>query len=375
MLTPQYLEELDKNKVLKIYEELNTKVSSEIITRVSRIGMLDDYTEERLRIIVENEALDIFNKVLNQFSQLDKDLKEQLMELYKDMAKKDIQGYKDLYEYNDLPFKLTNSQLKILNGGVLSTLRELNSYNSNLSYNCSEIFKDAILKAYTEVATGSSTYDKAVYDAYKTISENGISFSDKNGHNISLDSLVRRIIRKDVQDTANSINRDIEEELGCDGYETTAHLGARPSHQVWQGKQFALTKEDAKKYGVWLWDDYKDELNDYNCRHSYFGIILGISKPVYKSKQLKKINNATVKIGGKEMSYYDGTQYMRGIERNIRKTKQAIDSIKNSKEIKNDSNLQQLLKDKQKTLRYYNAKYKKVSKQSGISMNQPRLKI
>ena len=130
-----------------------------------------------------------------------------------------------------------------------------------------------------------------------------------------------------IHTTANNINRNIEAELGCDGYEVTAHLGARPSHAEEQGKQFAVSKKDASKYGLELWSDVAELWEEYNCRHSYFGIILGVSEPVYTNNELEKLKNATVTLNGKQVPYYKATQRQRQFESDIRNIKRSIQTL------------------------------------------------
>ena len=108
------------------------------------------------------------------------------------------------------------------------------------------------------------------------------------------------------------MNRDIEQQLGCDGYEVTSHIGARPTHAEAQGKQYAITQKDARKYNVGLWDKVKDLWEEYNCRHTYFGIILGISEPQYDKSELKELKEATVTLNGKKVPYYEATERQEG---------------------------------------------------------------
>ena len=118
--------------------------------------------------------------------------------------------------------------------------------------------------------------------------------------------------------------------MGCDGYEVTAHIGARPTHAEAQGKQYAINKEDSKKYGIGLWSDVSDLWEEYNCRHTYFGIILGISEPVYTDKELNEYKNATVEWNGKKIPYYEATQKQRQLENAIRKQKRTVQILEKS---------------------------------------------
>ena len=53
-------------------------------------------------------------------------------------------------------------------------------------------------------------------------------------------------------------------------FKLIAHLGAEPTHAEAQGKQYAISNEDAKKCRLKLWSDVSDLWNEYNCRHTYF---------------------------------------------------------------------------------------------------------
>ena len=71
---------------------------------------------------------------------------------------------------------------------------------------------------------------------------------------------------------------------------------------------------------------------EYNCRHTYFGIILGVSEPKCTNKELKEYRNATVELNGEKIPYYEATQKQRQLENAIRKTKRAIQTLEKAGE-------------------------------------------
>ena len=75
--------------------------------------------------------------------------------------------------------------------------------------------------------------------AAQKLADKGVTLKDKLGRNIQLEVAIRRNIMTSIHKTASTINRDIEDYLGCDGYEVSAHMGARPTHAQAQGKQYA----------------------------------------------------------------------------------------------------------------------------------------
>lgn len=338
MLTPEYLNVIEFNDVVQLYNQLNIDITVDIIDRVSRFQEITSTTREQLKILLQTNGKEVFNEALQKTSMLTAETKKALKLLFENMAKEDIKGYKELYLYRDKIFKLSETQYKILNQGLQQTNRTLKNFTKTIAFQSQQMYVNAVDSAYMKVVSGAFDYATAIKTTCQELADKGITLKDRLGRNVQLEVAVRRNVLSGIQETANNINRDIEEYLGCDGYEVTAHIGARPSHAKAQGKQYALTKENAKKYGVGYWRDIvdgetvEDLWNDYNCRHTYFGIILGVSEPKYSKKELKEYKNATVTLDGQKVPYYEATQKQRQIENAIRKNKRSIQILEKAKQ-------------------------------------------
>ena len=304
MLSPDYLNLIEFNDVVKIYEQLNVDITADIIERVSARNNLTETTKNQLRILKQLNSEEIFNVTLERTAMLTADTKKALRDLFADVAKEDMQGYKKLYEYRDKPFKLSEIQYKILNEGLKQTNRLLKNFTNTIAFQSKQTYVDTIDNAYMKVISGAFDYQSAIDTACRELANKGVTLQDKLGRNVQLEVAVRRNVLTGIRETVNHMNRDIEEYLGCNGYEVTAHIGARPTHAEAQGQQYALNKKDSQKYGIGLWKDVEHLWSEYNCRHTYFGIILGISEPVYAESDLKEYKNATVLLNGKEVPYY-----------------------------------------------------------------------
>lgn len=338
MLTPEYLNLIEFNDVVMLYNKLNIDITADIIKRVSAMQDITETTKKQLKILKQTNGTEVFNGALEKTSMLTAETKKALKTLFENMATEDIQGYRELYEYRDKVFKLSETQYKILNEGLRQTNRILKNFTKTIAFQSQQIYVNAIDSAYMKVVSGAFDYATAIKAACQELADKGITLKDSLGRNVQLEVAVRRNVMTGIQQTANSINRDIENYLGCDGYEVSAHLGARPSHAIAQGKQYALTEEDAKKYKIGYWYDtvdgeaIADLWNDYNCRHTYFGIILGASEPKCTNKELEEYKNATVTLNGKEISYYEATQKQRQIENAIRKATRSVQSLEKAKQ-------------------------------------------
>ena len=366
MLSPDYLNLIEFNDVVQLYNKLNISIMADIIERVSKMQNITSTTKRQLKILIQTNGTEIFNKALKETSMLTAETKTALRLLFEDMAKEDIQSYKELYQYKDKPFKLSASQYKILNTGLKQTDKLLKNLTKTIAFQSQQAYVQAVDEAYMKVVSGAFSYDKAISTAVQQLADKGIQLKDSLGRNVQLEVAVRRNVMSGIRETADNINKDIEEELGCDGYEVSAHSGARPSHAKAQGKQYAKTKRNAKKYKVGFWGDVKDLWEEYGCRHTYTGIILGVSEPVYSNKELKKLREETVILDGKKIPLYEATQKQRQYENAIRKQKRIVQTLEKAK--------QDTTEQKAK-LRKLQTEHTNFCKETGLEKDYGRMKI
>ncbi|GHU55146.1 hypothetical protein AGMMS49975_16530 [Clostridia bacterium] len=91
----------------------------------------------------------------------------------------------------------------------------------------------AVNTAYAQVASGASDYISAVKRQVKTLADSGLEVVDyESKHRDKVDVAVRRAVISGLKDTTNRISEMNAREMGCDGYEISAHVVARPSHAV-----------------------------------------------------------------------------------------------------------------------------------------------
>ena len=370
MLKPEQIDEYSFNRVVDIYSKLNIDICKDIIDRVSAMGNITQTTKDELQALIQLNGNEIFEDTLLKTSMLDDRVKSELNKLYKEVVKTDMKDYKPLYKYRDKEFKLSQKQIRIINRGIRENNKIIRNFTNSIAFKSKQLFIDSVDKAYLKVSSGAMSYDKAIYQSYKEIASKGIELTDRAGRNVNLDVAVRRSVLTGIQQTANDINKEVGDILGCDGYEVTAHLGARPTHAEAQGKQYALTKENAKKYNVGYWYDTIEgtpiaELwEEPNCRHTVFPIILGISEPVYSKTTLNQMEQEHTTLNGKKVPLYEAQQEMRYIERQIREYKRQI-KILGDKDHTEESAL----------LKKWQKRYTKVSKETGIEKDYTRLKV
>lgn len=362
------LEDKDIEKLIELYIDANIEITQEIIDKISEIGDLSQYTQQQINTIKEKDRKEIFETSLEELGFLIAKMNNETKSIYENYAHYIVKTNKELFKYRELKAKLNPIQLDMLNSGLKETQNTLRNFTRTTAFASETTYVEAVDKAFLDVLSGKKSYNKAIYDTYKELAEKGVKLKDSIGRNVQLETAIERNLRAGLQNTANRISDNLFNELGCNGYEVSAHSGARPTHAVAQGRQYALTREDAEKYGVGYWYDLVDgepiaELwNDYNCRHDYFPIILGVSEPNYTNKELNKMQDDELYYNIQKQHYY---------ESKIRNTKRAIESASKSK----DENVIKVKQNLEQSLRNYRRKYREFNKQTGLNPDYTRTRI
>ncbi len=133
---------------------------------------------------------------------------------------------------------------------------------------------------------------------------------------------VRRLntaVRMNVLDGARQLSHDVlmqaSEEFGADGVEISAHALCAPDHLPYQGLQFS--NESFER----LQRDLPRPFMQWNCKHTTFPIIMGISERTYSNEELaefRQYSNEELEYDGQKYSRYEMSQLMRQCETSIR---------------------------------------------------------
>jgi hypothetical protein len=117
--------------------------------------------------------------------------------------------------------------------------------------------------------------------------------------------------------------------MGCDLVQTSAHAGARPTHEVWQGKVFSRSGTNPNYPDFVIETGYGevDGLCGINCRHSFYPFFEGISENAYSEETLNDMADKTVNLDGEKVGQYEASQVQRGIERHIRDWKRQAGAL------------------------------------------------
>ena len=221
------------------------------------------------------------------------------------------------------------------------------------------VYRQTLDYSITSVMSGVTDYNSAIRKSVREISDNGMQWVEyesgwRNRARVAAD----RALFTGMAQIREQINFQAGKEFGADGMEISWHSGFRPTHDF-GGLQFTTAEYLSK---------IAERLNDYNCRHRAFPIILGLSEPAIDRGELARLNreeNEKKKWRGKEYNRYEQEQRQRRFESDIRIQKDRITNFG----VVNDAD--EVLKAKQR-LSSLESTYNAFSRTMGLQVHHNR---
>lgn len=325
MLTPQQLQNLPK-PITDIYEELSEFVLKDIARRIAGAAKITDTAEYQL---YRARALGMSTKeITEKLAKLNGVSEEKIEELILDAAERSNEfdarmltgndGAAISLKDNEQLQKLMAAQIK-QTGGTCKNLTgtlgfaEIDANGQVVYSSLTDFLRKQMDMAQMKVATGVTDYNTAIRQACNTLAESGLrTVYYASGRSDRIEVAVRRALMTSVSQLTQKISEQNAAEFGADGWEISAHVGARPSHAIYQGRQYPNSQYETIVLPL---------INDYNCRHSAYPVVMGVTKPTYTEKELASLDPPPFTYEGKQYTAYKAQQQMRKMERKMRKQK------------------------------------------------------
>lgn len=317
MLPPRYLDGLS-DEIIEIYSQLEADILQDMARRIARVGKITDMAKWQAQMLAEAGGLKKnISRILAKYDKaIVKQVKDTFTEAMETSAKNDNRIFKAA---TGRTVSAPNAQQ------MLATIQKCHSDLSRLTLTTAATTQTQFVReanrVYMNVQSGAFDYDTAMKDAADELAKRGITTVQyENGRPVtrSIESAVRMIILTSVNQTAANQTLSNCEELDCDLVETSAHIGARPEHEEWQGQIFSRSGNN-KKYRPFSVCELGSVTGicGINCKHSFYPYFEGMAEH-YTEKELDEIASEEVSYNGQKMTRYEGEQKLRGIERNIR---------------------------------------------------------
>lgn len=325
MLTPEQLQNLPQ-ELTDLYDQLSEFILRDIARRIAKGAQITDTAEYQLyraRSLglstdeIAAKIAEINGSSAAEINRLIREAAAQSDEFDRKMLGADKGAAVPLEE---------NAQLqKLISAQIAETAGKCENLTNTMGFadhdflgrvyylSMTDMYRREMDSAHMKVVTGATDYMTAIRQACNKLAASGVRTIDyESGRSDRIEVAARRALLTSVAHVTHRISEQNGEELGADGWEMSAHSGSRPSHAVYQGRQY--TQEQYERI-------IKPLISEPNCRHDVFPIILGVSEPVYTEEELQNIDQPPFTYEGRTYTAYEASQQMRKMERAMRKQK------------------------------------------------------
>lgn len=323
-------------KLTRLFRGLQFDIFSDIIGRLSQfedITRTTDWEISRLYELGESKKA-IKKKIKEALNLSDAEIDR----IYSTILAEDYARYKPIYEERGMdfiPFSENKQLQQMIEGLKNQTKEEFRNITQSLGFAVknpdgtksftpiAKYYQNVLDRAETGILSGAFDYNTMIRQATKELTNSGLRTVEyASGWSNRVDVAARRALLTGFNQVVAKITEDSAEKLGTDYFEITYHIGARPTHQPWQGRVYSREElETVCGYGE------VDGLKGANCYHDFHPFFKGISKRIYSDEELDRMNseeNTPKKYNGKQYTTYEALQRQRRLETTLRAQRQEI---------------------------------------------------
>lgn len=329
---PSAMEQLYRSLQLNIMSDLTErlKANGEEITsaadwqinRLYELGVSKDEIDSLIQ-----STLDVSDDEIDRiYDEVVKSGYARNEELYADKGKEYIPyaENKQLQQLVKAVKNQTKSEYRNITGSLGFAVRNA---DNTLSFTpLADFYQRTLDNGLMQIASGAVDYNTVLKKAVKAMTDSGLRTVDyASGWSNRVDVAARRALMTGFNQVVAKVNEDNAEQLGTEYFEVSYHRGARPTHQVWQGRVYSK-KELETVCGLGT----VTGLCGANCYHSYSPFIKGIDTPTYSDEELDRMNeeeNAPKEYNGKTYTAYEAQQRQRQLETAMRADCQQIELL------------------------------------------------
>lgn len=329
---PSAMEQLYRSLQLNIMSDLTERLKAnglEItsaadwqINRLYELGVSKDEIDSLIQSTL-NASDDEIDRIYNEVVQSGYARNE---ELYTGKGKEYIPyaENKQLQQLVKAVKNQTKSEYRNITGSLGFAVRNA---DNTLSFTpLADFYQRTLDNGLMQIASGAVDYNTVLKRAVKAMTDSGLRTVDyASGWSNRVDVAVRRALMTGFNQVVAKVNEDNAEQLGTEYFEVSYHRGARPAHQVWQGRVYSK-KELETVCGLGT----VTGLCGANCYHSYSPFIKGIDTPTYSEEELDRMNeeeNTPKEYNGRQYTAYEAQQRQRRLETAMRADRQKIELL------------------------------------------------
>lgn len=250
MLDPAYLQQISEGAE-NIAEQLHTDIVRRIIERIMiRIGRGDGYiltAQDKWQLELLQDAGYLREDIIKEIAKATKLQQSEIAAAMEDAGVRAIAYDDAIYRAAGLsPKPLTQSPflIRLMQRNYEATMGEWQNFTRTTADAAQQAFIQACDKAYHLTASGAVSYTQAVSEAINDIVSNGVVVRYPSGHTDTIETATLRCVRTGIAQATAQITLARAKEMGVNLVLTSSHLGARPSHEIWQGQIFHVNWDE-----------------------------------------------------------------------------------------------------------------------------------
>lgn len=322
---------------VELMSELEMRIMKDIIERIKVNGFLPasaDWEISRLRQLGESEK-----QIRKWIKEMLEKTDDEVDKIFSDDVYREYYGHDREYQvsgFEQIPLEQNVQLLQVIEASkrqTKDTFRNLTAstgfairdpVTKNIVYSPTmKFYQQTLDAAIMDIKLGAFSYNTVLARTINTMTTSGLRWIDyDSGWHNRVDVAARRAVMTGFRQVQGKINEQVAEQLQTDSYEVTYHVGARPTHQPWQGRVWTMQQlQEVCGLGT------VTGLCGINCYHAYRPFIPGVSVRTYTDEQLDKMiaeENTPKEYLGKKYTTYEALQAQRRMETRMRKTRQDI---------------------------------------------------
>lgn len=342
MLTPEYLLRISEGAEA-IADELHVAIMNRIIERIMlRLMRGEEYiltAADKWQIETLQEAGFLIEEIQKEIADKTKLQQTEIKAAFEHAGVTTLVYDDTIYQkagLSPIPLRQDPYLTRLMQRDYEATLGEWTNFTGTLPKAGQDAYVKAVDTAYHLTTSGAVSYTEAVKEAVKEAAKSGVKVRYDSGHEDTIETATLRAVRTGVAQMAGHVQVARMKEMGQNLVVTSSHLGARPTHEVWQGKVFSVdwktmnrlyplmqiptpTTSVKSEYPDFIKETGYGEVDGLcgcNCRHSFYPFFEGDHNPFeqFDSEENKE--------------RYALEQKQRAMERRIRKTKRELVNMK-----------------------------------------------
>lgn len=242
---------------VELMSELEMRIMKDIIERIKANGFSPasaDWEISRLQQLGESEE-----QIRKWIKEMLEKTDDEVDKIFSDDVYREYYGHDREYQvsgFEQIPLEQNVQLLKVIEASkkqTKDTFRNLTGsagfairdpVTGNIMYSPTmKFYQQTLDAAIMDIKSGAFSYNTVLQRTINTMTTSGLRWIDyDSGWHNRVDVAARRAVMTGFRQVQAEINKQVMSDLNTEYVEVSAHVGARPDHQIWQGRIYHWKK-------------------------------------------------------------------------------------------------------------------------------------